>query len=85
MRFLRPPILEFTVLDDCSISIYVVDADASVRDSLKMLFLSAGMKAITFESAEALLASDIGKRGAGILNIINDTFMSLIDCVWFIM
>ena len=50
--------------DDCSISIYVVDADASVRDSLKMLLLSAGMKAITFESAEALLASDICESDA---------------------
>ena len=45
--------------NDTGICVYVVDDDASVRDSLKMLLLSAGMKAITFESAEAFLASDI--------------------------
>lgn len=48
--------------DDARICVYVVDDDASVRDSLKMLLLSAGMKAITFESAEAFLASDICER-----------------------
>jgi FixJ family two-component response regulator len=48
--------------DDASICVYVVDDDASVRDSLKMLLLSAGMKTITFESAEAFLASDVHER-----------------------
>ena len=50
--------------DDAGICVYVVDDDASVRNSLKMLFLSAGMKAITFESAEAFLASDIQENNA---------------------
>jgi len=45
--------------EHASICVYVVDDDASVRNSLNMLFLSAGMKAITFESAETFLASDI--------------------------
>ncbi len=48
--------------DDAGICAYVVDDDESVRDSLKMLLLSAGMKANTFESAEAFLASDIYER-----------------------
>jgi FixJ family two-component response regulator len=48
--------------DYSSICVYVVDDDESVRNSLKMLLLSAGMKAITFESSEAFLASDIRER-----------------------
>jgi FixJ family two-component response regulator len=64
MHFARHPRLEFTMPNDCSICVYVVDDDASVRNSLRMLLLSAGIKAITFESAEAFLASDICKRNA---------------------
>jgi len=48
--------------DEASICVYIIDDDASVRNSMKMLLLSAGMKAITFESAEAFLASDICQR-----------------------
>ena len=44
--------------DDASICVYVIDDDESVRNSLQMLFFSAGMKAKTFESAKAFLASD---------------------------
>ena len=59
IEFVHHPILEVTVPDDAGTCVYVVDDDASVRDSLKMLLLSAGMKAVTFESAEAFLTSDI--------------------------
>ena len=48
--------------DDSSICVYIIDDDASVRNSMQMLLLSAGMKAIVFESAEAFLASDIRER-----------------------
>lgn len=48
--------------DDSSICVYIIDDDASVRNSMQMLLLSAGMKAIAFESAEAFLVSDIRER-----------------------
>ena len=48
--------------DDASICVYIIDDDASVRNEMQMLLLSAGMKAIAFESAEAFLASDIRER-----------------------
>jgi two-component system response regulator FixJ len=37
-------------------SIYVIDDDAAVRDSLRMLLQGAGMAVETFDSAEAFLA-----------------------------
>ncbi len=41
--------------DETNIMIYVVDDDASVRQSLEMLFLSADMGVQTFERAEDFL------------------------------
>ena len=45
--------------DNTSICVYVIDDDESMRHSLEMLLLSAGIKAMTYESAEAFLNSDI--------------------------
>ena len=45
--------------DNTSICVYVIDDDESIRNSLEMLLLSAGIKAMTYESAEAFLNSDI--------------------------
>ena len=45
--------------DNTSICVYVVDDDESMRHSLEMLLLSAGIKAMTYKSAEAFLNSDI--------------------------
>jgi FixJ family two-component response regulator len=41
--------------NETNILIYVVDDDASVRKALKMLFVSAGMEARAFQSAEDFL------------------------------
>ena len=43
-------------MNETNILIYVVDDDASVRQALEMLFFSAGMDVLTFESAEDFLA-----------------------------
>ena len=43
--------------DDATIIVYVIDDDASVRRALKMLLFSAGMNAITYDSAETFLES----------------------------
>jgi len=47
------------VPDTTSICVYVIDDDESMRHSLKMLLFSAGIKAMTYKSAEAFLNSDI--------------------------
>ncbi len=60
--------------DETKILIYVVDDDASVRQALEMLFISAGMEVQTFQRAEdflqcklreekACLIADIKMRG----------------------
>lgn len=45
--------------DNTSICVYVIDDDESIRNSLMMLLFSAGIKAMTYKSAEAFLNSDI--------------------------
>lgn len=44
--------------NNTSICVYVIDDDASMRNALKMLLFSAGMKAMIYKSAEAFLDSD---------------------------
>ena len=48
--------------DETKILIYVVDDDVSVRQALKMLFISADMKVLTFKSAEDLLKCKLRKE-----------------------
>ena len=50
--------------DDAKILIYVVDDDASVREALTMLFISADMEIQTFEAAEDLLKCQIREERA---------------------
>ena len=50
------------MLDETKILIYVVDDDASVRQSLEMLFISADMEVLTFKSAEDLLKCKLRKE-----------------------
>jgi two-component system response regulator FixJ len=45
--------------DENEILVYVVDDDKSVRQSLELLFFSANMKVMVFESAKKFLECDI--------------------------
>ena len=68
------------LIDKTKITVYVVEDDASVRRSLKMLLSSAGFDVLTFESAEdflksefkdydACLVTDVKMRGLGGLGL----------------
>ena len=53
-----------------SLSVFVVDDDSSVRDSLKILLESFGFKAEAFESASAFLNSDaVNARGCLVADV----------------
>ena len=57
-------------MDEPSIIIYVVDDDASIRQALKMLFLSAGMEVKTFKRAEDFLKCKLRKEKACLITDI---------------
>jgi len=48
--------------DEPKILVYVVDDDASVRQALKMLLISANMEVRTFEQAKDLLKCEFRER-----------------------
>jgi FixJ family two-component response regulator len=50
--------------DESKTLVYVVDDDASVRNALEMLLISAGVEVLKFESAEALLQYELRKENA---------------------
>ena len=56
--------------DETKIRIYVVDDDASVREALTMLFLSADMEIQTFEAAEDLLKFQLREEKACLISDI---------------
>ena len=56
--------------DESKILVYVVDDDASVRDALRMLFVSADMEVKTFKSAEDFLKCQVRKRNACLISDI---------------
>jgi len=56
--------------DESKISIYVVDDDGSVRNALKMLFISAGMEVKTFEAAEDLLKVQLREKKSCVISDI---------------
>ena len=56
--------------DETKILIYVVDDDASVREALTMLFVSANMAVKAFEGAKDLLKCQIRKRNACLISDI---------------
>jgi len=62
--------------DETKIIIYVVDDDASVRQSLEMLFQSAHMEVQAFESAEDFLKHDFRKENACLIADIKMKGMS---------
>jgi two-component system response regulator FixJ len=52
------------------LAVFIVDDDASVRDSLAALLESAGFETLAFESARAFLASDaVGRRGCLVADV----------------
>ena len=53
--------------DDATICVYVIDDDASVRRALEMLLFSAGMKVLTYDSAETFLESGIREHGTCVI------------------
>ena len=59
-----PAIRKTALPDESKICIYVVDDDASVRNALKMLFLSADMEIRTFEAAEDFLEFQFREENA---------------------
>ncbi len=54
--------------DETAILIYVVDDDASVRKSLKMLFMSADMEVKTFEAAEDFLKGQLREENTCLIS-----------------
>ena len=44
--------------------IHIVDDDPSVREALKMLLISAGLKVMGYESAESFIESEIREENA---------------------
>jgi FixJ family two-component response regulator len=56
--------------DDTKILVYVVDDDASVRDALRMLFVSADMEVETFKAAEEFLKCQVRRRHACLISDI---------------
>ena len=50
--------------DETKILIYVVDDDASVRQALKMLFLSAGMEVVTIKSAAEFIEYELKEENS---------------------
>jgi two-component system response regulator TtrR len=61
---LVPAIRKAALPDKSKICIYVVDDDASVRNALAMLFLSANMEIRTFEAAEDFLEFQFREKNA---------------------
>jgi len=56
--------------DESKIRIYLVDDDESVRNALKMLFISSGMEVETFEVAEDLLQHQLREKKSCLISDI---------------
>ena len=65
------------MLDESKIRIYLVDDDESVRNALKMLFISSGMEVETFEAAEDLLKFQLREKKSC---VISDIKMRGLSC-----
>jgi len=61
---IKPVIWEVALPDETKILIYVVDDDASVRQALKMLFLSAGMEVVTIKSAAEFIEYELKEENS---------------------
>ncbi len=65
--------------DENEILVYVVDDDKSVRQSLELLFFSANMKVMVFESAKKFLECDIQDENACLITDVTMIGMSGIE------
>ena len=65
--------------DDNRILIYIVDDDISVRQALKMLFMSANMEVQSFEFAKDFLKSNIREEQACLITDIKMKELSGFD------
>jgi len=65
---LKPVLRNSALPDETAILIYVVDDDASVRKSLKMLFRSADMEVKTFEAAEDFLKGQLREENTCLIS-----------------
>lgn len=62
-------------------TIYVVDDEPTVRDALRLLFQSVGMKVVEFESARAALAGADGLGAGCLITDLRMPLMSGIDLI----
>ena len=62
--------MKTVLLDESKILIYVVDDDASVRQALEMLLISASMEVLAFKSAEDFLEYELRKEKACLITDI---------------
>jgi len=65
---LKPVLRNSALSDETAILIYVVDDDAYVRKSLKMLFRSADMEVKTFEAAEDFLKGQLREENTCLIS-----------------
>ena len=65
---LKPVLRNSALPYETAILIYVVDDDASVRKSLKMLFRSADMEVKTFEAAEDFLKGQLREENTCLIS-----------------
>ena len=63
-------IMKTVLLDESKILIYVVDDDASVRQALEMLLISASMEVLAFKSAEDFLEYEFREEKACLITDI---------------
>lgn len=62
-------------------TIYVVDDEPTVRDALRLLFQSVGMKVVEFDNARAVLAGADGLEAGCLITDLRMPLMSGIDLV----
>ncbi len=62
--------MKTVLLDESKILIYVVDDDASVRQALEMLLISASMEVLAFKSAEDFLEYEFREEKACLITDI---------------
>jgi FixJ family two-component response regulator len=65
-----PTVKETTLLNETKLTVYVVDDDASVRQALVLLLISAGMEVVTFKSAAECLEYELKEKDSCLITDI---------------